>query len=269
MVDGAQQLFTVRSDGSGERQLTFAGDNFHPAWSKDGSRLLFTSTRSGAPSLWIAEPDGTNATRLTAGTGDFVADWSYDGTRIAFTSVRQNGAQPEIWIMNADGSAPGRLTHGAGSVHPSFAPGDGAIYYGAVTHGAAQVWGMLPNGDGKEQKTNGLGPGFPEANVPEWSRGGILAFWSGIEGQYGEVWTLDLAGGVFTRLTETRDPRNSDNPSWSPDGRQVLFDSNRNGSAAAIYVVGADGSDLRELIPGAFGQTAWQPVIGRPRRPRR
>lgn len=169
--------------------------------------------------------------------------------------------------MNADGSQPTRLTFApagtGGSVHPSFAPGDSAIYYGSGASGSVQVWGMLPDGQGQHLKTNGVGPGYPEANVPEWSRGGILTFWAGFEGQYGEVFSLDLdGGGVLTRLTETEDPLSSDNPAWSPDSSKILFDSNRAGTSASVYVMDADGSNVRELIPGASLQTAWQPVIG-------
>ena len=268
IVGGVPQIFTVRADGTGERQLTFEGANTYPAWSKDGSRLLVTSTRSGVENLWIMAPDGAGQAPVSGGGGDhgFVADWSHDGTRIAFAAVRDSSPQPEIWTMNADGSEPTRLTFApagtGGSVHPSFAPGDSAIYYGSGASGSVQVWGMLPNGQGPHQKTNGLGPGYPEANVPEWSRGGILTFWAGFEGQYGEVFTLDLdGGGVLTRLTETEDPLSSDNPAWSPDGSKILFDSNRGGTGVSVYVMDADGSSPRELIPGAFLQTAWQPVI--------
>jgi hypothetical protein len=258
-VNGAPQLFAANADGSGERQLTFEGENTYPAWSKDGSRLMFTSKRGGADELWVMEPDGSNPTRLSSGEGDFLGDWSFDGTRVAFTSVRSG--PPEIWIMNADASGAVRLTESQSSVHPSFAPDDAAIYYGSQANGSTQVWGMLPDGRGKEQKTNGLGPGYPEANVPEWSRDGVLVFWSGIENNFGEVWTLDLSTSEGPqRRTTTVDPHYSDNPTWSPDGTTILFDSDRSGAGVSIHAMQADGTNVRELLAGASGQSAWQPV---------
>ncbi|MFQ5748191.1 MAG: hypothetical protein ACE5H3_01905 [Planctomycetota bacterium] len=270
ILNGTPQLFTALPDGSGEKQLTFPpGANEYPAWSKDGTRLAFTSTRGGAPEIWVMNPDGSGPRRLTfSGTGgSFVADWSHDGTRIAFASVRNGVKHPEIWVMSADGSNPVRLTFtppdpsgGGGAVHPSWSPDDKKIYFASSASGSPQIWGMFADGQGQKQKTNGLGPGFPDANVPEWSSDGKrVVFWSGFEGQFGEVWSMKPNGGGLRRITETSDPRNSDNPSWSPDGRSILFDTNRTG-LVEIWVVGADGSDPHRLLAGQ-GQTSWQPVF--------
>ena len=49
------------------------------------------------------------------------------------------------------------------------------------------------------------------------------------------------------------------NPSWSPNGKAVLFESNRDGGKLAVYSIGADGSGLRRLTPE--GATAEQPAF--------
>lgn len=266
-VGGTPQIFTVDAGGGDLRQLTSLGANQHPAWSKDGSTLAFSTDRDGAWKLWLMDADGSHTRPLTAGLPgqDFVPDFSHDGTLIAYASLRDEVGHPEIWLIGADGGG-GRLTElppggVGGSVHPSWAPGDRALYYGSGASGSTQVWGVLPDGRGAEQKTAGLGPGYPEANVPDLARQGErLVFWAGIEGNYGEVWTLDLADPSGPRqLTETPDPRNSDNPSWSPDGARILFDTNRSERGVEIWVMNADGSAPRPFIAGE-GQTSWQPV---------
>src|SRR4029078_1667545 len=80
-----------------------------PAWSPDGSKLAFTSDRSGSADVWVMDADGTSTVNLT-NNADFDAHpaESPDGSKLAFTSDRSGGLH--IWTMGADGSAPTRLT---------------------------------------------------------------------------------------------------------------------------------------------------------------
>ncbi len=276
LVNGEPQIFTVASDGTNETQLTFAGRNEYPAWSKDGTKLAFSSNRSGGFEIWSMNPDGSDQKQITHSApggngGSFVPDWSYDGTRIAYAFVDPGVGHPEVWVMNADGAQQTRLTitppsggQFTWSLHPSWEPGDARIYYASTASGASQLWGMFSNGLGQEPKTFGFGPGAPHANAPEFGRDGKLTFWAGIEGQYGEVWKWDVpGGGPPMRLTSTTDPHNSDNPSWAPDGTKLLFDSNQPSSSGGVSVwfITLDGANQRVLILGAIGQTSWQPVF--------
>ena len=276
LVNGDLHIFTVAADGTDEKQLTFAGRNEHPAWSKDGTKLAFNSTRSGAPEIWTMNPDGSDQRQITRRSpgGSFTPDWSYDGTRIAysFDDFPNIGHHPEVWVMNADGSQQTRLTttppsggQFTWSQAPSWEPGDLRIYYASTTSGGSQMWGMFADGRGQEQKTRGLGSGYPHVNVPKFSRDGKLTFWAGFEGQYGEVWTVRIGSSTEgpTRLTETPDPMSSDNPSWSPDGTKLLFDSNRPGpnGGVNIWSMASDGSNQQLLIPGGAERISWQPVF--------
>jgi Tol biopolymer transport system component len=85
-LGGREDLFVVRSDGSGYRQIT--DDAFRdrgPRWSPDGTRIAFYSDRSGRYETWAIRPDGSGLTQLTRTTGSSRTDitWSPDGTRIA------------------------------------------------------------------------------------------------------------------------------------------------------------------------------------------
>ncbi len=268
----SRQIFTFDQQTGADRQLTFEGENNFPAWSKDGSQIIYSSNRSGSFELWQMDAEGSNQRQLTLGTpgGNFVPAWSHDGTRIAFASVRNNVGHPEVWVMNADGSEQNRLTEtpreSSGptwSLHATWEPGDQRIYYASTASGRSQIWGMFADGRGKEQKTRGLGTSSPDANVPEFARSGRkLVFWSGFEQRFGEVWSWDLDDPAGPqRLTETQDPHSSDNPAWSPDGTKILFDTNRSRTAVEIWVMDADGTNPRPLLGGrANGQSSWQPV---------
>jgi hypothetical protein len=84
-------------------------DDYSPAWSPDGSKIMFGSTRTGNRDLFVMNGDGTNDVQLTFEEGvDWAPAWSPDGTRIAFCSDR-DGSQ-DVFVMNADGTDPERLT---------------------------------------------------------------------------------------------------------------------------------------------------------------
>ena len=63
-----------------------------------------------------------------------------------------------------------------------------------------------------------------------------------------EIYVMDTDGGNQRNLTNS--PRDDKYPAWSPDGKQIVFTSNRddrNGNRRQIYVMNADGADQRNL----------------------
>ncbi len=98
---------------------------------------------------------------------------------------------------------------------------------------------------------------------------GTLVFESDVAGRPG-VYTLDLARGIVSRLTGEPSFREQ-TPRWSPDGRQVVFASNRahhtgltSGAAAHdfdLWLVDADGSHPRRLTTGPSNEAdpTWTP----------
>jgi len=268
-VSGTPQIFTIAPDGTGQQQLTFNGENIYPNWSRDGSQIAYSSTASGAAEIWVMNADGTSATQLTFGTpgGNFVPEWSPDGAKIAYASLQDSVGHPEVWVMNSDGTAPTRLTFtppnpGAPtwSIHPTWSADGQTLAFASTSSGNTEIWTMNSDGTGQQQITTGNGPGYPDSNASEWSRDGSkLAFWSGFETQFGEIWTMDPDGSNKTRLTETLDPRNSDNPVWAPDGTKLLFDTNRSGPVE-LWLMDADGANPNFLVATAGGPASWQAI---------
>jgi Tol biopolymer transport system component len=118
-------IYTVDPNGGGERLLI--EDGTRPAWSPNGSRIVFTSTRdrygetcfhecSPSGEIYVAGADGTDPRRLTKGqAADHSPSWAPDGRNIAFVSDRSNRANHdnEIYVIRVEGGAVRRLTTNA------------------------------------------------------------------------------------------------------------------------------------------------------------
>ncbi len=118
------EVYVMDADGSNLTQITFPGsdatvfDRSHPAWSPDGSRIVF----AGDGNIFSIDPSGANETQLTfdAASGayyDYPA-WSPDGLQIVFMAQAPFCCAPpsgdgEIFVMNSDGTAITPLTDDA------------------------------------------------------------------------------------------------------------------------------------------------------------
>src|SRR4029078_10579792 len=81
-----------------------SGD-FDPVWSPDGTRLVFSSSRTGNRNLWVMAGNSSPPAPLTSGTSiDERPAISPDGRTIAFVSDRSG--HRAVWMMSADGGAP-------------------------------------------------------------------------------------------------------------------------------------------------------------------
>ena len=233
---GRLQIFTQKPDGSDKRQLTFERDNGRPDWSPDGKRIAYGSIGNGRSWVAAMDADGSNQRQLAEGTPD--PDWSPDGKQIAFshpTPSPDGKMGSQIWLMNADGSNERILT-------------------------TEKRVNVRREPDGTEPVLETAN----DANAPAWSPvDNRIAFWSGIETRYGQVWVINSDGTGSTQLTEDPTHCNSDDPSWSPDGKKILFSTGRSGRNE-LWMMDADGSNekkLSDIDASPFpGRATWQPL---------
>ena len=117
-------IYAVNADGTDLARLTDNDMvNGSPAWSPDGRRIAFSSSRGhGHSSVFVMNPDGSGITPLRRGGAPV---WSPDGRRIAFADYPGSGdiieGDTEIYAINADGSEWIQLTdNDASDVSPSW-----------------------------------------------------------------------------------------------------------------------------------------------------
>jgi TolB protein len=258
-------IYTITPDGRNRKQLTTARPgNFFPAWSPGGKQLAFVSVRNHKHEIWIIDSSGKNERFVTSG---ILPAWSPDGKQLAITRPQANGRR-QIWIIGVDGRGERQLTSEGSNHCPAWSPkGDKIAYWSGDERGFGQVWVMWSDGTQKRQLTrprkNEYTPDGSSANAPAWAFSERIAYWSGIEHRYGQIWTMNPDGSDQKQLTDEPAPASSDNPAWSPDGKKILFDTQRR-RRPEIWLMNSDGSDERMLVSDVKVipmRTSWQPVF--------
>jgi TolB protein len=104
-----QEIASVGKDGKERKTLTSGGINNWPAYSPEGTRIAFCSSRDGDFDLYLMNSDGTNVNRVIKLKGMQARPcWSPDGTRLAFTGNRDG--KYDLHAVNLDGTGLVRLT---------------------------------------------------------------------------------------------------------------------------------------------------------------
>ena len=196
------------------------------------AQVAFVSRRDGNPEIYVMDAAGNNQHRLTNHPDkDFRPVWSPDGKRIAFSSNRD------------------------GHVH---------FIHGWSTY---EIYVMDADGSNPQNLTNDPN----NDRDPSWSPDGkYIVFVSNRDrdkdrdGHFNsEIYVMDADGGNPQNLTNDRNVDGA--PSWSPDGKRIVFSSTRDGHFEGdfgitdeIYVMDADGSNQQRLTENR--KNDWDPV---------
>lgn len=146
------------------------GTDVDPAWSPDGRRMAFVSTRSNQPMVYLGEIEAmktnpASATRLTfAGKLNATPSWSPTGNKIVFAGF--NDTHFDLFLMNTDGTNLERLTKDEGNNEdPFFSPDGNFIVFSSNRTGQRNIYVISTDGQFTKRLTYGLG----ECEAPKWS----------------------------------------------------------------------------------------------------
>lgn len=143
------QIWTVAPNGTqaatAYTQVTDAGHNdFHPSFSQDGSKIVFSSDRGGGTQLFVTTWNGSSwgaPVQITTGGGAKQnPDWSADGQYLAYEVTGNSGT--DLWIAKADGTG-AQLVTSAGSYNarPSWsASGNQLAFVSDRAGGKKYIW---------------------------------------------------------------------------------------------------------------------------------
>lgn len=219
--NGNWDLWWMGADGRGLVRLTRTPlDERAPAISPDRTRIAY-STSDGM--LWILNTGDRKVTRVPLEPGRYSnPSWSPDGRQIVFTAYTMSGDSEDatLWLYDVAGGKPRELLKQDGAQDYAKFSPDGQTVMYS-TSGAITVFGF-----------------------------GYLVVQ--------QLWSLSLVTGRAQELLLAR--AKDTQPAWSPDGRAIVFVSDREG-AAQLWRVDASGDGLRRLTSGPLASThpAWAP----------
>ncbi len=257
-----RELYRANADGTGATKIaTLPCGAFWLRWSPDGRRLRFTVgnviNRVGALALWEILSNGTGLRPLLPDWNKPPAEccgtWSPDGKYFVFQSTRDG--KTEVWAMRERnalaswlGSAkpePVQLTGGQlNSLAPVFSPDGKKLYVIGQQHR-----GELQRYDSKSRQSVPYMSGI-SAEFAEFSRDKQWITY--VMFPEGTLWRSPPDGS--DRLQLTRPPMQAIIPSWSPNGRQIVFTALSPGMPSRAYIVSSSGGTVRPVFPEPHNQ---------------
>jgi Tol biopolymer transport system component/imidazolonepropionase-like amidohydrolase len=241
-----------------------AGEDRMPSWSPDGRELVYSSVRGGKTALWV--------TRLADGTERLLRE--EEGKRLEAPSWGPDGRLATV-VMDATASRleiDGKPVSGAENVFPfrvSWARDGRSFHY--VSDGLirrrdgrgvatvpfrARLDVTIPRYQRAKRDFDSTAPRralgiVKPALSPDGSRIAFVAL--------GDVWLLPVSGGRPENLT--RDAALDADVAWSPDGRQLVYTSDKGGGLPQLWIRDlASGQDrqLTQIDTQPLG-AAWSP----------
>ena len=273
----ARELVVANADGSEPRVVARAIflRSYEPTfrWSPDASRIVYQtpadvgdeSPRSSLRLVGVAS--GRDIPLAEERLGFFPA-WSPDGTEIAFAAYvgepDESGQQEDdLFVMDSDGNNLRLLASRPGvDMAPVWSPDGKHVAWWGVEPGEQDTLLFMVNVDSGEVTALGKGA------YPAWSPDGKhIAFMYQEEPPPGvmplqpdvEIYLIDIDTGERTNLTNN--PGGDLWPTWSPDGTEIAFISSRENFLGEIYVMNADGSNVRRLTENNMAERmfGWKP----------
>jgi tricorn protease len=209
--------------GTAERITAHPSGHAMPAWSPDGERLAFTSSRTGSGDVYVLPLRGGEVRRVTYHDApSMVEAWSHDGAQVFFSSTRDRQSAA-IYRVDADGGTP--------------------IRWLAQPYEALVNLAVAPDGSRLA---------FNISRDQWWRRG---------PNPYGgaEIWIVSAAPGAqdFQRLNDYAGLNRW--PLWAPDGRSLYFVSDRDG-AENLWRRALDEGPAERVTSFAEGRLMWPSI---------
>jgi Tol biopolymer transport system component len=261
------RIVSMKLDGTDVRDFTkpCEGLPYGLSLRHDGYRVAFHLASPQGYQIWTSDINGENRVKIKGEEEHifFGTSWSPDDQWILYVDCIPESDPGHDWcdvcIGKADGSEHRRLTHGmamwfAATYGPANAPGGGSNLPAWTADGKILFPRRMPDSKVPWKYQVGMSDldHFNRGYDPDASRGGV------------NICRLDPETRRITELTSSHRGTWDFRASESLDGKEVVFCRAEPGGSPAIWVVDADGKNLRQLTRGISGKGVdhprWLPV---------
>lgn len=267
------------------RQITFGGENAEAYFSHDGKWLTLQSTRDGHPcdQQYIMRIDGTDARRISDGRGKTTCGWFFPGDKKLFfaSTTAHDSTCPtkpdpskgyvwpldryDIYTVNRDGSDLKRLTHyDVYTAEGVLSPDGKKIVFTSLKDGDLEIYTMNADGSDVRRLTNT--PGYDGGAW--WSPDGTQIVYRAnhptdpaelktyrdlldqrlVRPAKVELFLMNADGSNQRQITHLGGANFG--PSWTPDGKRIIFSSNYQSPRSGnfdLFLVNPDGTGLEQI----------------------
>lgn len=252
---GFKELYLIDYDGENLKRLTQDKSVvLLPRWSPDYKELAYTSYVRNNPDLYsFSAPDGK--IKILSGRKGLnsAASFSPNGKEIVVTLSIEG--YPSLYLLSRDGKIIRRLTKGKfADTSASFSSDGRKIVFVSDRPGWPQIYMMDADGSHLERLTES---GYCDG--PVWSpQGDKIAYSRGDQKGKHDIIVRDIGTGSEIQITQN--VGNNENPSFSPDGRFIVFSSTRN-KKRELFISSLNGTIQKKLadIPGNSFTPCWGP----------
>ena len=208
--EGRHFIMTMNADGTGKTVVFRARDHrkeiLGPAWSPDGTQIVFCAEGRRAPALFVINADGSGLSKITRGRHfDCHPSWSPDGSTIAFATLKGQGIA--IATMRTDGSNRTLLVGRGFNDDPDWSPdGSQIAFFRAPGRDRSDIFVVNADGSGRTRITDT--PGRWEWSPAFSPNGQRIAFSRGQARRLtapSDIFTVAADGSDEQRVTDTND----------------------------------------------------------------
>ncbi|MFN2502577.1 MAG: winged helix-turn-helix domain-containing protein [Pyrinomonadaceae bacterium] len=245
-MDGTEQR-TIASRSASDPYSDFSFD-----WSPDG-RMIASVAGGRIVLVDVATGKETILAELFPGGLGNGLTWLADGSALIASGSEKAGLPPQLWSIEYPSGAISRITNDLDSYAGASITSDGRTIISARYEDLSRLW-ILPS---PFDSATPISTTYKHDFIwIRWGADGRIVFGSNASGQR-DVWIMNRDGSDERQITQQAG--NNVMPITSPDGRYLIFASNRAGEGNFnLWRVNIDGNDPRRLTAG---QGANQPAI--------